>query len=442
MALGQNVVVAFMTWNGYNFEDAVIMSDRVIKDDVYTSLHIESYDVECRDTKLGHEEITRDIPNVGEDSKVQLDSRGIVVPGFDVRDGDILVGKITPKGQTEPSPDEKLLMAIFGEKTKEGKDTSLRVPHGGAGTVVDVKVFSRKQGHEMAPGVNEVIRVYIAQKRKIQEGDKMAGRHGNKGVISKILPQEDMPFLEDGTPVDIMLNPLGVPSRMNIGQILEFHLGMAGKRLGVKFATPVFEGVTNDELVKLMAEAGMAPDGKEVLRDGRTGERFDARVAVGVMYMIKLNHMVDDKLHARAIGPYSMVTQQPLGGKAQNGGQRVGEMEVWACEAYGAAHLLQEIMTIKSDDMIGRAKTYEAIIKGKPLPTPGVPESFRVMVKELQGLAIDVKLYDVDGELIDNKAASKAIEKEETELVTTLKDEMNKYEDFQYEKFESFEDEE
>ncbi|MBE6124528.1 MAG: DNA-directed RNA polymerase subunit beta [Erysipelotrichaceae bacterium] len=442
MALGQNVVVAFMTWNGYNFEDAVIMSDRVIKDDVYTSLHIESYDVECRDTKLGHEEITRDIPNVGEDSKVQLDSRGIVVPGFDVRDGDILVGKITPKGQTEPSPDEKLLMAIFGEKTKEGKDTSLRVPHGGAGTVVDVKVFSRKQGHEMAPGVNEVIRVYIAQKRKIQEGDKMAGRHGNKGVISKILPQEDMPFLEDGTPVDIMLNPLGVPSRMNIGQILEFHLGMAGKRLGVKFATPVFEGVTNDELVKLMAESGMAPDGKEVLRDGRTGERFDARVAVGVMYMIKLNHMVDDKLHARAIGPYSMVTQQPLGGKAQNGGQRVGEMEVWACEAYGAAHLLQEIMTIKSDDMIGRAKTYEAIIKGKPLPTPGVPESFRVMVKELQGLAIDVKLYDVDGELIDNKAASKAIEKEETELVTTLKDEMNKYEDFQYEKFESFEDEE
>ena len=442
MALGQNVVVAFMTWDGYNFEDAVIMSDRVIKDDVYTSLHIESYDVECRDTKLGHEEITRDIPNVSEESKQQLDARGIIVPGWDVREGDILVGKVTPKGQTEPTPDEKLLMAIFGEKTKEGKDTSLRVPHGGAGTVIDVKVFNRKEGHEMSPGVDQVIRVYIAQKRKIQEGDKMAGRHGNKGVISRILPQEDMPFLPDGTPVDIMLNPLGVPSRMNIGQILEFHLGMAGKKLGMKFATPVFEGVTNEELVQLMEEAKMTKDGKEVLRDGRTGEKFDARVAVGVMYMIKLNHMVDDKLHARSIGPYSLVTQQPLGGKAQNGGQRVGEMEVWACEAYGAAHLLQEIMTIKSDDMIGRAKTYEAIIKGKPLPTPGVPESFRVMVKELQGLAIDVKLYDVDGNLIDNKEAAKAIEDEENKLAYTMKEDIKEFEDQRVENpFKTFEGE-
>jgi len=442
LALGQNVVIAFMTWHGFNYEDAVVMSKRLVKDDVYTSLHIESYDVECRETKLGHEEITRDIPNVGEEAKAQLDSRGIVVPGFTVKEGDILVGKITPKGQTEPTPDERLLMAIFGEKTKEGKDTSLRVPHGGAGTVIDVKVFSRKQGHEMSPGVNEVIRVYIAQKRKIREGDKMAGRHGNKGVISIILPEEDMPFLPDGTPVDIVLNPQGVPSRMNIGQIIEFHLGYACKKLGIKVATPDFEGVTGKELEELMAKAGMAPDGKSVVFDGRTGERFDARVSVGVMYFIKLNHMVDDKLHARAIGPYSLVTQQPLGGKAQNGGQRVGEMEVWAFEAYGAAHLLQEIMTVKSDDMVGRAKTYEAIIKGKTLPNPSVPESFRVMTKELAGLGLDVTLYDVDGYIIDPNSTAKAIEDEENEMVDDLKEQFNNFEFEEFTSSSDYDDEE
>ncbi|MCI5745369.1 MAG: DNA-directed RNA polymerase subunit beta [Erysipelotrichaceae bacterium] len=403
LALGQNVIIAFTTWHGYNYEDAVIISERLVKDDVYTSIHIEEYDLECRDTKLGPEEITRDIPNVSEESKSQLDDLGIVIPGSEVKEGDILVGKITPRGMTEPSSEEKLLMAIFGDKTKEGKDSSLRVPHGGAGIVVDVKIFNQKTGGvELSPGVNQIVRVFIAQKRKISEGDKMAGRHGNKGVISKIVPVEDMPFLPDGTPVDIILNPLGVPSRMNIGQVLELHLGMACKKLGgLKIATNPFDGVTNDELMELMAKAEMAKDGKYVLVDGQTGERFSERISVGIMYFLKLSHMVDDKLHARSIGPYSLVTQQPLGGKAQNGGQRFGEMEVWALEAYGAAHTLQEILTIKSDDVIGRGKAYEAIIKGKEIPNPGIPESFRVLQKELQALSIDVGLFDTNNQLMD-----------------------------------------
>ncbi len=421
LALGQNVTIAFMTWKGFNYEDAIIMSERLVKEDVYTSIHIEEYDIECRDTKLGPEEITRDIPNVSEEAKNRLDSRGIVIPGAEVKEGDILVGKITPKGQGEPSPEEKLLMAIFGEKTKEGKDNSLRVPHGGAGTILDVKIFSREKGDELAPGVKEVVRVYIAQKRKISEGDKMAGRHGNKGVISRILPVEDMPFLPDGTPIDIMLNPLGVPSRMNIGQVLEIHLGMAAKKLGVKIATPVFDGVSNQELLDLMQQANMDKDGKTILFDGRTGEPFDEKISVGVMYMIKLAHMVDDKLHARAIGPYSLVTQQPLGGKAQNGGQRFGEMEVWALEAYGAAYTLQEILTVKSDDMVGRAKTYEAIIKGNKVPQPGIPESFRVLQKELQALAIDVRLLDSDNNEIDMKAAAKENEREERKITESIR---------------------
>ena len=370
LALGQNVTIAFMTWNGYNYEDAVIMSERLVKDDVYTSIHIEKYDLECRSIpKLGDEEITVDIPNVSAEAKAHLDERGIVVPGTEVKEGDILVGKVTPKGISEPTPEEKLLMAIFGEKTNDSKDASLRVPHGGAGIVLDVKIFKREgksKDVELPPGVNEVVRVYIVQKRKISEGDKMSGRHGNKGVISRILPEADMPFLPDGTPVDIMLNPLGVPSRMNIGQILEVHLGYALKKLGYKIATPVFDGITNEEILATMKKAQMDPDGKTVLYDGQTGERFDERITVGCMYMIKLVHMVDDKLHARATGPYSLVTQQPLGGKAQNGGQRFGEMEVWALEAYGAAHVLQEIITVKSDDRVGRRKTYEAIIKGHP----------------------------------------------------------------------------
>ena len=406
LALGQNVVVAFMTWHGYNYEDAVIMSQRLVKDDVYTSIHIEDYDTECRETKLGPEEITRDVPNVSEEAKANLDALGIVIPGSEVKEGDILVGKITPKGQTEPTPEEKLLMSIFGDRTKEGKDNSLRVPHGGDGIVVGVKIFSRKNNNTdmtLAPGVNAVVRVYIAQKRKISEGDKMAGRHGNKGVISRIMPEEDMPFLPDGTPVDIMLNPLGVPSRMNIGQVLELHLGMAAKILGMKVATPSFDGISNEELLDLMDKAGMSRDGKITLVDGKTGEKYDEKVAVGVMYMIKLSHMVDDKLHARATGPYSLVTQQPLGGKAQNGGQRFGEMEVWALEAYGAAHTLQEILTIKSDDVVGRVKAYEAILKGKEIPNPGIPESFRVLQKELQALAIDVNLYDDEGNLMDTR---------------------------------------
>ena len=420
LALGQNVTIAFMTWNGYNYEDAVIMSERLVKDDVYTTIHIEEYDLESRDTKLGPEEITRDVPNVSEDSKVYLDERGIIIPGAEVKEGDILVGKVTPKGQTEPTPEEKLLMAIFAEKTKDGKDSSLRVPHGGAGIVLDVKIFSRKKGDELAPGVNEVVRVYIVQKRKISEGDKMSGRHGNKGVISRILPVEDMPFLPDGTPVDIMLNPLGVPSRMNIGQILEIHLGMACKKLGLKIATPVFDGMTNEEIYELMDRAQMARDGKTVLYDGRTGDRFDERISVGVMYMIKLVHMVDDKLHARSTGPYSLVTQQPLGGKAQNGGQRFGEMEVWALEAYGAAHILQEILTIKSDDRIGRKKAYDAIIRGTELPKPGIPEAFLVLQKELQALAIDVKLFDNDNNEINTDDLSKQNQAEERKLNSSL----------------------
>ena len=422
LALGQNVTIAFMTWNGYNYEDAVIMSERLVKDDVYTTIHIDEYDLECRDTKVGVEEITRDVPNINEDAKAFLDERGIIIPGAEVKEGDILVGKVTPKGQTEPTPEEKLLMAIFAEKTKDGKDSSLRVPHGGAGIVLDVKTFSRKNGDELAPGVNEVVRVYIVQKRKISEGDKMSGRHGNKGVISRILPVEDMPFLPDGTPIDIMLNPLGVPSRMNIGQILEIHLGMACKKLGLKIATPVFDGMSNDEIFDLMAKAGMEKDGKTILYDGRTGDRFDERISVGVMYMIKLVHMVDDKLHARATGPYSLVTQQPLGGKAQNGGQRFGEMEVWALEAYGAAHILQEILTIKSDDRVGRKKTYEAIIKQREIPKSGIPEAFLVLQKELQGLAINVKLLDQEGQEIDVSAISKQNEAEERKISKDLRD--------------------
>ncbi len=401
LALGQNVTIAFMTWYGYNYEDAIIMSERLVRDDVYTSIHIEEYDIDCRETKLGPEEITRDIPNVSEAACRNLDSRGIIMVGAEVQEGDILVGKVTPKGQSEISPEEKLLLAIFSEKAREVRDNSLKVPHGGAGIVHSIRVFKREDGHELPPGVKETVKVYIVQKRKISEGDKMAGRHGNKGVISKILPVEDMPYMPDGRPVDIMLNPFGVPSRMNIGQVLEIHLGYAAKKLGVKFATPVFDGISNEELSEIMQEACMTKDGKQVLYDGRTGEAFDERISVGVMYMIKLAHMVDDKLHARATGPYSLVTQQPLGGKAQNGGQRFGEMEVWALEAYGAAHTLQEILTVKSDDIQGRTKTYEAIIKGKDIPEPGIPESFRVLMHELQALAIDVNLLDEEGNEVD-----------------------------------------
>ena len=394
LALGQNVTVAFMTWNGYNYEDAIIMSERLVKDDIYTSIHIEEYTIEVRDTKLGPEEITRDIPNVSESAIRHLDARGIVMIGAEVREGEILVGKVTPKGQSEVSPEEKLLLAIFGEKSKEVRDNSLKVPHGGSGIVQDIKIFRREDGHELPPGVSEAVKVYIVQKRKISEGDKMAGRHGNKGVISKILPVEDMPYMEDGTPVDIMLNPLGVPSRMNIGQVLELHLGLAAKNLGVKFATSVFDGIDTEELFNIMEEGNVAADGKMVLYDGQTGERYDERISVGIMYLLKLSHMIDDKLHARATGPYSLVTQQPLGGKAQNGGQRFGEMEVWALYAYGAAHTLQEIMTIKSDDVNGRTKTYAAIQNGQDIPEPGIPESFRVLKHELQALALDVKFLD------------------------------------------------
>lgn len=401
MALGQNPLVAFMTWDGYNYEDAVIMSERLVKDDVYTSIHIEEYESESRDTKLGPEEITREIPNVGEDALKYLDKDGIISIGAEVKDGDILVGKVTPKGVTELSAEERLLHAIFGEKAREVRDTSLRVPHGGGGIVHDVKIFTREAGDELAPGVNKLVRVYIVQKRKINEGDKMAGRHGNKGVVSLIMPEEDMPFMPDGTPIDIMLNPLGVPSRMNIGQVLELHLGMAAREMGIKIATPVFDGATEEDVWETVREAGMEKDAKTILYDGRTGEPFDRKVSVGVMYMIKLAHMVDDKLHARSTGPYSLVTQQPLGGKAQFGGQRFGEMEVWALEAYGAAYTLQEILTYKSDDVVGRVKTYEAIVKGEPIPRPGVPESFRVLVKELQALGLDLKVLDANDEEIE-----------------------------------------
>ena len=403
MALGKNVLVAFTTWEGYNYEDAILISERLVKEDVFTSIHIEEYDCECRDTKLGAEEITRDIPNVGDDSLKDLDENGIIRIGAEVRPGDILVGKVTPKGETELTAEERLLRAIFGEKSREVRDTSLRVPHGEQGTIVDIKIFTRENSEELAPGVNQVIRCYIATKRKISVGDKMAGRHGNKGVISRILPVEDMPFMPDGTPVDILLNPMGVPSRMNLGQVLEAHLGIAAKALGFKVATPVFDGATEKDIEELLEKANMSPDGKTTLYDGRTGEPFDRPITVGVMYMLKLHHLVDDKIHARSTGPYGMVTQQPLGGKAQFGGQRFGEMEVWALEAYGAAYTLQEMLTVKSDDVVGRVKTYEAIVKGENIPEPGVPESFKVLIKELQSLGLDVRLYSKDNEELELK---------------------------------------
>lgn len=403
LALGRNVVVAFMTWEGYNYEDAILLSEKLVKEDVYTSIHIEEYESEARDTKLGPEEITRDIPNVGEDALKNLDERGIIRVGAEIGAGDILVGKVTPKGVTELTAEERLLHAIFGEKAREVRDTSLRVPHGTDGIVVDVKVFTHENGDELPPGVNQLVRVYIAQKRKISQGDKMAGRHGNKGVIARILPEEDMPFLPDGTPVEVVLNPLGVPSRMNIGQVLEVHLGMAAKQLGIHVATPVFDGAHEYDVFDTMEEAGMQRNGKTKLYDGRTGEEFEREVTVGVMYMIKLAHMVDDKIHARSTGPYSLVTQQPLGGKAQFGGQRFGEMEVWALEAYGAAYTLQEILTVKSDDVVGRVKTYESIVKGENVPEPGVPESFKVLIKELQSLGMDVKILSGDEEEIEMK---------------------------------------
>ena len=403
IALGRNILVGFMTWEGYNYEDAVLLNERMVRDDVYTSIHIEEYEIDSRDTKLGPEEITRDIPNVGEDALKDLDERGIIRIGAEVRSGDILVGKVTPKGETDLTAEERLLRAIFGEKAREVRDTSLKVPHGESGIVVDAKVFTREAGDELGPGVNEVVRVYIAQKRKISVGDKMAGRHGNKGVVSRILPQEDMPFLPDGTPLDIVLNPLGVPSRMNIGQVLEVHLGYAAKTLGWKVATPIFDGANEEDIASALQEAGLDPEGKSWLYDGRTGERFDNKVTVGYVYFMKLHHLVDDKIHARSTGPYSLVTQQPLGGKAQFGGQRFGEMEVWALEAYGASYTLQEILTVKSDDVAGRVRTYESIVKGHNVPKPGVPESFKVLVKELQALCLDIKVLDQNGEEIELK---------------------------------------
>ena len=403
MALGKNVIIAFSTWEGYNYEDAILLSERLVKEDVFTSIHIEEYECECRDTKLGPEEITRDIPNVGDDVLKDLDENGIIRIGAEVRPGDILVGKVTPKGETELTAEERLLRAIFGEKAREVRDTSLRVPHGEAGTIVDVKIFTRDNSDELGPGVNQIIRCYIATKRKISVGDKMAGRHGNKGVISRVLPEEDMPFMPDGTPIDILLNPLGLPSRMNLGQILEVHLGGAAKALGWHVSTPVFDGATQEDVEELLQQAGMSPDGKSVLYDGRTGDPFDKPITVGVMYMLKLHHLVDDKIHARSTGPYSLVTQQPLGGKAQFGGQRFGEMEVWALEAYGAAHTLQEMLTVKSDDVVGRVKTYEAIVKGENIPEPGVPEGFKVLIKELQSLGLDMKLYNKNNEEVELK---------------------------------------
>ncbi len=403
IALGKNALIGFMTWEGYNYEDAVLINERLVRDDVYTSIHIEEYSHESRDTKLGPEEITREIPNVGDDALKDLNAEGIVRKGTEVHAGDILVGKVTPKGETELTAEERLLRAIFGEKAREVRDTSLRLPHGESGIVVDVKVFSREAGDELSPGVNKVVRVYIAQKRKISVGDKMAGRHGNKGVVSRILPPEDMPFLPDGTPLDIVLNPLGVPSRMNIGQVLEVHLGIAAKKLGWKVMTPVFDGANEDDIRECLRMAGLREDGKTVLYDGRTGEPFDNPVTVGIMYYLKLHHLVDDKIHARSTGPYSLITQQPLGGKAQFGGQRFGEMEVWALEAYGAAYTLQEILTVKSDDVVGRVKTYESIVKGQNIPKPGVPESFKVLIKELQSLGLDVKVLDRNDEEIDLK---------------------------------------
>ena len=451
LALGRNMTVAFMTCNGYNYEDAVVLSERLVKDDAYTSLHIEHYDIECRDTKLGPEEITRDIPNVGEEARKNLDANGIVRIGTEVKDGDILVGKVTPKGVQELTSEEKLLHAIFGEKTREVRDTSLRVEHGAGGIVHDVKVYTKENSEELPAGVSMRICVYIIQKRKIQIGDKMSGRHGNKGVISLILPEEDMPYMADGTPVDIILNPQGVPSRMNIGQILELHLGMAGKKLGVKYATPVFDGATQQEIYDQMKEAGMEEDGKVVLYDGKTGEAFDNRVAVGVMYMIKLDHMVDDKIHARSTGPYSLVTQQPLGGKAQFGGQRFGEMEVWALYAYGAAHVLQEMLTVKSDDVIGRVKVYEALVKGKTIDTAGVPESFRVLVKEFQALGLDVQVLNNDDTLVDLKEMENAeddsdslkideLTKEKDDIKEEIVEEPTEDNDFEVEDEDEFEE--
>ena len=413
LALGKNMTVAFMTFNGYNYEDAIILNENLVKDDKYTSLHLEDYEMQCRETKLGPEEITRDIPNVSEEARRNLDENGIVTIGTEVHEGDILVGKVTPKGMAELTSEEKLLHAIFGEKTREVRDTSLRVPHGGDGIVHDIKIYSRKDNDELPAGVSKVIRVYIIQKRKIQVGDKMSGRHGNKGVISLVLPQEDMPYLPDGTPVDIMLNPQGVPSRMNFGQILEIHMGMACKKLGVHIATPVFDGAHIDDIKDMMAEAGMDEDGKTILYDGRTGEPFDHRISVGVMYMIKLHHMVDDKLHARSTGPYSLVTQQPLGGKAQFGGQRFGEMEVWALYAYGAAHTLQEILTVKSDDVVGRVKVYESIIKGQEINQAGVPESFRVLMKEFQALGLDISIINDEGETLQLKEIEEAEDRDD-----------------------------
>ncbi|MGL5244694.1 MAG: DNA-directed RNA polymerase subunit beta, partial [Sarcina sp.] len=403
IALGKNIRIGFITWEGYNYEDAMLISEELVREDVFTSIHIEEYECEARDTKLGPEEITRDIPNVSEDTLKDIDERGIIRIGAEVRSGDILVGKVTPKGETELTAEERLLRAIFGEKAREVRDTSLRVPHGEAGIIVDVKVFTRENGDDLPPGVNELVRCYIAQKRKISVGDKMAGRHGNKGVISRVLPEEDMPFLPDGRPLQICLNPLGVPSRMNIGQVLEVHLGWAASALGWHIATPVFDGATEEDIEKCLEDAGYNANGKTVLRDGRTGEEFDNTVTVGIMYILKLAHLVDDKIHARSTGPYSLVTQQPLGGKAQFGGQRFGEMEVWALEAYGAAHTLQEILTVKSDDVVGRVKTYEAIVKGENIPEPGVPESFKVLIKELQALCLDVKVLNDDKEEVKLK---------------------------------------
>jgi DNA-directed RNA polymerase subunit beta len=400
MALGQNILVAFLPWEGGNYEDAIVISDRLVKDDLFTSIHIEKHEIEARDTKLGPEEITRDIPNVGEESLRNLDEDGIIYEGAEVTPGDILVGKITPKGETELTAEERLLRAIFGEKAREVKDSSLRLPHGERGIVVDVRQFSRENGDELLPGVNRLVRVSVAQKRKIAVGDKMAGRHGNKGVIAKILPMEDMPFMPDGTPVDIVLNPLGVPSRMNIGQILETHLGWAMKVLGLKAATPVFDGATEERIRESLSRAGLSEDGKTILYDGRTGDAFDHRVTVGYIYMLKLHHLVEDKIHARSTGPYSLITQQPLGGKAQFGGQRFGEMEVWALEAYGAANILQELLTVKSDDVVGRVQTYEAIVKGEEIQPPGVPESFKVLIKELQALGLSVEILNENEEEI------------------------------------------
>ena len=403
ISLGKNALIGFTTWEGYNYEDAVLINEKLVRNDVYTSIHIEEYELESRDTKLGPEDITRDIPNVGEDALSDLDENGIIRIGAEVHSGDILVGKVTPKGETELTAEERLLRAIFGEKAREVRDTSLRVPHGEYGIVVNVEVFTRENSDELSPGVNKVVRCYIAQKRKISVGDKMAGRHGNKGVVSRILPEEDMPFLPDGTPLQIVLNPLGVPSRMNIGQVLEVHLGFAYRKLGQKIATPVFDGAHESDIREALKEAGYSEDGKSILTDGRTGEKFDNPITVGVMYFIKLHHLVDDKIHARSTGPYSLVTQQPLGGKAQFGGQRFGEMEVWALEAYGAAYTLQEILTVKSDDVVGRVKTYESIVKGLNVPKPGIPESFKVLIKELQSLALDVKVLDANNEEIDLK---------------------------------------